>query len=750
MSARRLAPVLAFAALLAGWSSLHCASAQAAFKPFQLVSSSSKLQAEYAYEPAVSADGRYVVFTGVVGSKHGVYRKDLVTKELATVALGDATGGPSVSADGRYVSFTTADDPSTGREPVKNGCTQVYRRDMEKGQQQPAGSRGLLGKEGKEGEEEFREAFQLASARDGSEEPLTYEGTGQEGCPGGGSAAATRVALSADGSEVAFTVIGRSDLTAKRGEQPGAVATPSDEVALRDLTTDTTTLVSTLRGSPEPVPGGAALSETPTVEEVKGKPVAREAASSVAISANGNAVAWMGINVQEQSETSLSSPRYADEYAEPLWREVATGAIAPTGETRRVLAGGDSSARGCPPECTGGLDLLWDQQFFENYSGLGPQFGSYISNGERGFRGSVLEDVTPQLSADGSKVAILSTQPDFGRLPNFGSLPPDKSPTANAFVVNMAPGLTREQAITRLTEWASPNFEIGALDGVVGHIAISADGTRVLFATSRSAFPLAPPALITAPVSQFEPASQLYEVNLKAGTLALVSQGYDGEPANIEGGSGGIGAAALSADGRVIALASGSSNLAPGSVNDGSGVFSTEEEDLPEQAGKQSVTALPPGPGAEPGWGISATARPGPGGALLVDVSVPGAGRLAASASSLVPTAVSAKGRSRNRSTRARKVIASRQVAHATGQARAEGLFELRLAPSSPYRSLASAKAGLYTTVVVTFSAQGQRTLSQTLQASFPRPRAVARAARRRTAKLKPKRKAAIKAGRRR
>ena len=741
MSARRLAACLLFTAVLAGWPSWLFASAEAAFKPFELVSSSSKLQAEYAYEPAVSADGRYVVFTGIVGSKHGVYRKDLVTKELATVALGDATGAPSVSADGRYVGFTTADDPSTGREPVRNGCTQVYVRDMEKGWRQPEGPEGLANEAGE---------FELASARDGSEEPLTYQGTGQEGCPGGGSASAAGVALSADGRKVAFTAIGPSDLGAKPGEQPGAIATPPDQVALRDLTTGATALISTLQGSPEPVPGGAALSDSPAVEEVKGKPVAREAASTAAISADGNAVAWMGINVQAQTETSLSSPTYADEYAEPLWREVATAAIAPTGETRRVLAGGDASARRCPPECAGGLDLLWDQQSFENYTGLGPEFGSYISNGERGFQGTALGDVTPQLSADGGEVAILSTQPDFGHLPNFGSLPPNKSPNANAFVVDMAPGLTREQAITRLTEWASPNFEIGALDGAVGHIAISADGSRVLFATTRSAFPLAPPALITAPVSQFEPANQLYEVNLKAGTLALVSQGYDGEPANVEGGNGGVGAAALSADGRVIALASGSSNLAPGSVNEGSGVFSTEEENPPGLAGQQSVTTLPPGPDAEPGWSISATARRGPGGALLIDVSVPGAGRLAAGASSRVPVAVQAKSRSHTRSPRARRVIVARQVAHATREVGAAGLFELRLAPSSAYRSLASAKAGLYATVVVTFGARGRRTLTKTLQASFPHPRTVARPARRRTAKPVPRRKTAIKAEHRR
>jgi hypothetical protein len=558
--------------------------------------------------------------------------------------------------------------------------------------------------------------------------------------------------LSADGNEVAFTAIGPSDLTAARGEVPGAIATPPDQVAVRDLASDTTTLISTLRGSPAPVPGGAALSETPLEQEAKEKPVGLAAASSAAISADGNAVAWMGIDVQAQSDAALRPITYADEYAEPLWREVAAGASASAGETRRVLAGDDPSAPGCPKNCEGGLDLDWDEQELQP-TDKGPAFGSYIENLEDGFKGGALENVTPQLSADGSTVAVLSTQPDFGQIPNFGNLPRGKIPHANPFVVNMAPGLTRAQAITRLTEWASPNFENGALDGPIGHVAISADGTRLLFATSRTAFPLAPPALITTPVSQLEPASQLYEVNLSAGTLALVSEGYDGEPANVEQGHGGVGVAALSADGRVIALASGSSNLAPGSVNEGSGVFFTEEEHPPAVAGIQSVSPLPPGPGAEQSWSISATARHGPHGALLIDVSVPGAGRVAASASSMVPTAVpakrrSAKGGARGKSRRTRLSIVARRVAYSATQAAAEGVVELRLLPARPYRALASAKAGLYATVVVAFSAPGHRTLTQTLQASFPGSRAHAGPKGRRSAK--PRRKPASRTGRRR
>lgn len=762
MSTRRLARMLVTAAAFAGCSASFYATAQAAFKPFQLVSASPALQAEYAYEPAVSAEGRYVVFTGIVGSKHGVYRKDLLSGDLATVALGEATGAPSVSADGRYVSFTSADDPGTGREPVMHGCTQVYVRDMTKGRPTPEGPEGLGDEEGE---------FRLASARDDSEdEPLTYAGSGVEGCPGGGSSAAGSVALSADGLDVAFTVLGPSDLTAQRSEE--GTPTPGGQVVVRDFATSpaTTTLVSTLLGSAEPVPRGAALSNTPRISGRLG--LAHEAASTAGISANGNAVAWMGIDVAAQANVS-NPPKdggYADGYAEPLWREVGEHG-QPSGETRRVLAGDDLSAPGCPPACQGGLALDWDEEAVEHYEGLGPEYGSYISEAESGFRESV-EAVTPQLSADGRQVAVLSTQPSYGHLPNFGSLPRTNRPPANAFVVNMTPGLTREQAITRLTDWASPEFESATLDGAIEHLAISADGSRVLFATDRETFPLAPPTLISAPVSQSPPASQLYEANLQAGTLALVSEGYDGEPANFEGSSGGVGGAALSADGRVIALASGSSNLAFGSVSDGSGVYFTEEENAPAALGIQTIGPLPPGPGAAAAWSVSATARSGARGALLIDVSVPGPGRLAASASSAVPvsvvTRVSSRGSARAHGGRAasgsrgrarsaaparrrvasspkRTIIATRQVARAAARVLAEGVLELRLVPSSAYRSLASSKTGLFATILVTFAAPGHPALSETLQASFPRPPA-ARTAKPRASKqhrtVKPVRRA--------
>ena len=63
-------------------------------------------QAEYAHDPAISGDGRYVAFDGSIGGVTGVWRRDLKTGELEQVAGGDAEL-PSISDNGRYVSFTT-------------------------------------------------------------------------------------------------------------------------------------------------------------------------------------------------------------------------------------------------------------------------------------------------------------------------------------------------------------------------------------------------------------------------------------------------------------------------------------------------------------------------------------------------------------------------------------------------------------------------------------------------------------------
>ena len=702
---------------------VYCACAQASFSPFALVSGdpAAQLQADYAYDPAVSAEGNYVAYTGSIASQKGIFRTDLTTGEEQTVALGEDSGAPSISADGRYVSFTTNDNPATGEAPKSTSepageCDSVYVRDMSKAPQEAG-------------------AYTLVSARDESSESLIYAPPTPsfQSC---GAASASRVAISADGSEVAFTVLSKSDLTGPCSATEVADCTPEDQVAVRNLDTRRTTLVSvtqaSLDGTPQPVPSGAALAGK-TVGGLLGSAHLPIAASTAAISADGSTVAWMGIDVAEQ--VPITAPlksfdefteEHSDSYAEPLWRRITEG---PTAPTRRVLAGDDPTASGCPPECSGGLDLEWDLQNFSEaggYTGAAPAYGSYVERATSSFAvnaglGNPIGAVTPQLSSNGMIVALLSTQPNFGDDPNFGLESSQGIPPANAFVVNMNPGLTRAQSITRLTEWGSisESFRNTTLDGSITSIAISPDGSRVVFTTERSDFPLSPPALITPPVSQVK-TTQLYEANLAGDTLALVSLGYNGQPA-----SGAVFGAALSGNGGTLALASEAGNLAFGAVSKGSDVFVTHEEESPTVDGVQSVTPLPlPSDPALP-WRISATATPSADGALTIDVAVPGAGSLVANASSSIPiteTVVSHAHRSaKARKAKARKVtvIATRQVAHTATTAENAGLIQIRLTPTSHYRSLTYGKGGLYATITLTFTELGHPRLTETMQASF-------------------------------
>jgi hypothetical protein len=716
MSARRLlsSALLALAALACG--AVLTGSAMAAYEPFALVAGSPalRLQADYAYDAAISANGEYVAYTGSIASRPGVYRTNLVTHEVQIVALGADTGVPSISANGQYVSFTTDENPLTG-EPAGE-CSSVYVRDMSKRVEASAGT--YTAQAG---------AYTLVSAKNASTESLTYAKPTTAGQPCG-AAAAYRVAISGDGREVAFTVLSESDLV---GPQ-----TPPDQVAVRFLDTQQTELASATRaslesaGEPQPVADGAALAgpSTKTSSLFARVPTS---ASTAAISADGSTVAWMGIDVQEQTDLTTPPPApstgaYADEYAEPLWRRIVVGARTPA---RDVLAGGDASAPECPPSCAGGLDLLFNQGVEVTSPLLGPILGSFLA--PQGFTATgtgadPLDVVTPQLSADGLTVALLSTQPTYGEDPTYpnGEAPP---PTANAFVVNMTPGLSRAQAITRLTAWASLNLKDVALAGPIEEIAISPDGTQVAFITARVAFPLAPPALITPPLSQAVN-GQVYAADLPAGTLEYISQGYEGEPAN-----GGALDVSLDGDGDTIALASTATNLAYGTVDEGTSVFVTHAIGSPPGVGRQSVSPPPGDPDPSPLWSISATASHGANGSLLLYVSVPGGGSLAASASASVPTTVASakrtgksgasKQRRRTghgaRQSAARATIAVRRVAQTKRNAKAAEVLELRLTPAARYRSLFTQPGGLYANITLTFTAAGHARLTQQLSASF-------------------------------
>jgi Tol biopolymer transport system component len=705
--------VVAFLALTAG----PVAVAQADFTPFSLVSGSPMIESDFATDAAISADGRYVVFTGSETGVGGIYRRDLQTGELDLVAPGDALddaiGSPSISGDGRYVSFTSQTDPVTGDAE----CSTVYVADMA----DPAAP-----------------TYTVASAPSGSTASLTYagqqppDGSAPAGpptitCAGGGSAAAARVALSADGSEVAFTVVGQSDLTSG---VPGQDTTPGAQVAVRNLTTDTTTLVTQTMASlgavPQPVPGGGAITET----TASGSPVENSSPddSTAAISADGTTVAWLGIEIPSQAPASAADAPagYPAQYDEPLWRRIADGPAAPI----RRVTGGDDPACGCQ----GPLDTEYEfGNTTDNSGDVGPEQGSLLEPNGFGVPSSLLTmaDATPQLSADGQTVAILSTAPTSGQDP---SCPIHATSCglldANAFLVDMAPGLTRTQALTRLTQWASNDFANFPTDGTLHALAISPDGQEVAFVTERTNFPYSPPSLITPQLTQVA-ASQLYVADVADGTMQLVSTGYDGLPAN-----GNVTSVAFSADDGPLALSSSATNLVFGALSDNPSsdnqdeTFTTVDVQPPQVPGVQSLSPAPANPTLTAKWEIGTSVGRGRDGSVLLDVSVPGAGQVKAQARAEVPAGDTtprsqpkrAPGKSKTSGPDARARVVSRTVARARATPRAATIVTLALTPAASLRARIARGHGLYATVSVRFTAAGHQPLTRTLPVDFVAP----------------------------
>jgi Tol biopolymer transport system component len=732
---RRLTPRLAIATIAAvAASGLPVAVAHAAYTPAALVSYEGEDQAQDAYDPAISADGRYVAFTGTFNGVSGVYRKELPNGGLTLVAGTDSSepalsapdaGSPSISENGQYVSFTTTAhlDGAEDQPGEDGGCSSVYVRNMDLAPGEPG-------------------AYILASALNDSTQGIAYAGGATSGCPGGGSAAADRVALSVrtEGPEeiikVAFTVLGSSNLTTGPG---GATTTPPDQIAVRDLNTDTTTLVSqtasSLGATPEAVPGGAALG--PLRVNLQAYNDGREiSGSSAAISADGSTVAWMGVDIPAQAPAS--SQDGGNEYAEPLWRRIGEGPDAPT----RRVTGGDDPLCGC----AGPLETSFVSANEQSGGNPGePLGGTYAEPGGFGADplggGASLDSVTPQLSADGQVVAILSNKPRTGEVSR--ALEEEGYPsTANAYVVNMATGLSRSAALTQLTEWGSDNFhDSAATDGIEG-IAISPDGTKVAFTTGRIEFPLSPPALITPALGQaVHP--QLYVADLSAETLQLVSYGYGGEPANDN-----VATPSFTGNGETLAFASSATNLVYGAFNrggaDGAGpgdVFVTSQISSPAVAGVTYISPPPPAPVAAQPREILLATQPGSNGSVLLYVTVPGAGSLKALAKAEVPETVTVstpakgkRGKGKAKTQRAvagsaakrsrqakRTTVVSKTVASASAKPSQAGMVQLRLTPASAERALEESHDGLYATITVTFAVPGSATLTGTVQVTFKR-----------------------------
>jgi Tol biopolymer transport system component len=698
-------------------------------------------QASVARHPVISGDGRYVAFEGWFGGVSGVWRRDLLTGAVEQVAGGDAQL-PSISENGQYISFTTNEGGKlaevTNGQAVSSGVLthespNVYVRDMAKPPSEPG-------------------AFVVASAASGSDQPLTYNEPSERF----GSVASGRSAISADGRYVAFVTTAASDLVqtendrrAEEKNEPPPAETPARQVAVRDLQTNQSQLVSVEYDngpSERPVPserGLGAVYEVTPFSPARPSSTPPSSSQGASISADGSTVAWIGQEIDRQAPV-LASAETNPEYVEPLWRRIAGGASEPT---RRITGGADPANPTCA--ASGETEPINPPTLSDPCQGPFEPLLPGDENGPPGvFSSKSGTTLLPQLSANGLTVAFLASQ----RLIAAGG--EQHLASNDLYVVDMANGLTRVRALRRLTELGAEEPNVPGLFAPITDFSISPDGSQIAFTTERTAFPLGSPTYVTPPASKPE-MQELFDVDLADDTLTRVTHGYQGEtqqsePASALAEQKEAGSPSFSADGSTLAFSSAATNLAYGEGNKASSVFVVSRERFEAEPVPQLISPAPPSPNTEPAWLLNASAHSRRDGSVLLEVEVPGAGSLSASAQSSVRVKVS-RSRTARRGARSSQsvkrpttTVASRRVASSAKRARGEGLVTLVLTLAPSYRALASERGGLSATVTVSFTAPGHRALRNGVPVTFlrsqPKRRPTKRPTKRRAGKARRRR----------
>ncbi len=530
---------------------------------------------------AISGDGRYVAIQTQARNffadgdpdppgqyrAGGVFRFDMRTRTLTKVADGDlfdeGTGAflrrgasnPSISADGRFVAFATAQPllPADTNENVD-----VYVRDMGA----PIGAAG---------------AFDLVSARDGGDQPASYDdGSGS----GRGADLTSGAAISADGQKVAFRTDALSDLPAA-----AAVSVPVGQVFLRDRAANRTTLVSARRDAES-----GQMTDQPAGRSV-----------GAALSADGTTVVWTGNDAAAQTRFLKGESPIADSLYY-LWRRFADSPGDPSNApTRRVTGLADPDDPACPIGVT----------TFFNQTGTGPCYGPLT--GQEATRANIVSQV-PALSGDGYTVAFLTGE---GPRPNAAT-----GPGLDLFLTKMDPGLTRKQSTVELTrETVGNQVDTGP---PLSSVALSSDGRYAAIATVRTRFALPALRLLGEP-RQIPGPRELYVADLSERTLDRVTRAVDGGEINASVLNG----PTLSADGERVAFAAFAGNLFFGDANQRADAFVAERQAAPGTAPPPAAPgAFGPAATLEESDGplIRARARSRRGGLIVIDVSVPAAG----------------------------------------------------------------------------------------------------------------------------
>ncbi|HYJ22496.1 MAG TPA: hypothetical protein VEW07_10790 [Solirubrobacterales bacterium] len=599
---------------------------------------------------SISADGRYVAIQtrarnffadsdpDPVGNYRigGIFRFDLQTRRLEKVADGDllresdnaslrrGASNPSISADGRFVAFSTGQQlvPADGNDNID-----VYLRDMSL-------SPGQSG------------AYTLVSARSGGETPAVYAPPAFP-LPGAnpGAEASPGVAISADGSRVAFRTEAVSDLPAK-----ASVETPPGQIFVRDLTAQTTTLVTATRnaetGLMSAEPAGAAL--------------------GAALSADGTTVAWTGGSAAAQTRL-LGGENPDPSFNYYLWRRAPFGSTEPT---RRITGLADPDDPTCRQMEVENPDMVT----VFNPDATGPCFGPLTDQeANRADIGSQL----PALSSDGYTVAFLT---------GAGSHPAVQSgPGLDLYLTDMRPGVSRKQGTVELTRDTSTGDLATNLP--LGSIAMSADGRHLALTTSRTRFAL--PALQSIGAPRAVPGPQeLYLVDLQSRTLERVTHSVFG--GDVDGGAqDGL---TISGDGSRVAFSSFAGNLFRGDANQRADAFVATLLPQPREG-------VPAGTGAAGGISsvkesrarprVTVRAKAKAGGVVVLTISVPAAGAVDA-----VATARTGKAKARE--------IAARKT-----RARGKGSFHVVMRAAPRYRPALKRGQKLRARVRVTFAPAG-------------------------------------------
>ena len=544
---RRVAPLVAVALLAGG-----AAAAQAYVAPGATIVSASLERLEQGDDgssaPDITPDGRYVVFKTLARNlfpdevsdpdggyyEGGIFRRDLSTGALELVALGNVreeSGGallvrgaenPSISAEGRRVAFSTADALSPLDD---NDQIDVYVRDMTLARTVPG-------------------AFELISARDGSDRPARYERrTPDRPFRNPGAEVGPAAAISDDGRRIAFvTPEVASDLPAS-----AQVDVPAGQIFVRDRQIRRTELVTAVAGSEPPQPAGGA--------------------ELAVISGDGSTVAWPGRNAGLQTRfLSGENPDSARYYY--LWRRIADG---PAALTRRITGAADADDPAC------------DGTYVPGATQQGACYGP-LSDNEQAL--APIAGTPPALSADGLRVAFLTGAPPR---PGSAGVAPD------VYVASMAAGVSRKAGTTELTREGAGRDPVDSAP--ITAIALSPDGRRLALVTERTRFLL--PALRLETAARSVPGtSELYLADLATGTLERAVRGHDGADA-----SDGIGPAiALSAGGNRVAFTSAAENLFFGDSNQRTDVFMVDRLDAapPPSVIDEPADEPPAGLGEDP------------------------------------------------------------------------------------------------------------------------------------------------------